>query len=468
MKHANSDNNHNVQHLLNEILLMSQKGTVRFVEETVFLELIDSADIDGNESLALQLADEAIVQHPFSADLYLRKAELHLCRQQIAESIVTIEHAEIFAPQHFGIRLFHAELLTLQGAPREALEILADLRQDAATRYELSDVRLAEAAILENLRRFGAMYDALEDCLFANPRNIDGYEKMFWAVEKSGRFDDSVTFHNRLLDRNAYNWRAWLNLGLAHEALENTAEAIDAFEFALAINDKCRIAYMSAGELHLQRGDFATARYVFDAAIFNIEEDAVLLQKLGLCHQKLGDFTTAKQFYTRSLERDRNDAETHFRLGECSTAMGKWTKAIDFYLRAVAINDRREEYHAALADAYFHTEQFSKAISSYRKAAFIAPEEVTYWLLYAGFLFAVGQERRALRVLEDADNYAFGSEIEYCRIACLVSLGRRSEALYRLGEVLPLDFDKHTTLLRLRPELTQSADFQAVIEAYKP
>ena len=72
-----------------------------------------------------------------------------------------------------------------------------------------------------------------------------------------------------------------------------------------------------------------------------------------------------------------------------------------------------------------------------------------------------------MHVLQDAQNYTFGAEIEYCQIACLISLGRRGEALYRLSEALAEDFDKHTTLLSWRPDLAQSADFQNLIKDYK-
>ena len=83
------------------------------------------------------------------------------------------------------------------------------------------------------------------------------------------------------------------------------------------------------------------------------------------------------------------------------------------------------------------------------------------------FLSNTEQKKKALSVLQDAQNYVFGAEIEYCQIACLISLGRRGEALYRLSEALVEDFDKHTTLLSWRPELAENADFQNIINGYR-
>ncbi len=466
MEHLNSNQRMHVKQVLSRYEAMSQKGTVLFTEETVFLQMIDFCDTEGKYRIALRIVEDAIAQHPFSVNLYLRKAHLLLNQHKIAESLVTIEQAEIFAPRHLNIGLLHAELLALHGRHTEALDILADLKEGTITE-ERSEIYLVEAQLYEDLGKYPKMFDSLRRCLTLNCSNIEAYEKMIWATEYSQRYAESVDFHNRLLDRNAYNWRAWLNLGFAQEALENIQEAIDAFEYAFAIDEKCRAAYMEAGELHIQLGDYQRAQYVYESAIFNTNEDALLLQKLGFCAEKTGNLHTALQFYQRSMELDPDDAQTYFHLGECYKGLGKRQKAIDAYLRAVAIDSRKEEYHLAIAEVYWQTEQYGKALSSFRKAAFTAPEDVHYWLRYAGFLYSVGQEKKALSVLQDAQNYAFGAEIEYCQIACLMSLGRRGEALYRLSEALVENFDKHTTLFSWQPELAENADFQSIINGYK-
>ncbi len=466
MEHLNSSQKMHVKQTLSRYEAMSQKGTVSFTEETVFLQMIDFCDTEGKHRQALRLANDAITQHPFSADLFLRKAHLLLNRHKIAESLVTIRQAEIFAPHNINVGLLHAELLSLHGKHHEALAILVELKP-YSSKEERSEIHLVEAELFEDMGKYTKMFDVLRQCLLLNSGNTEAYEKMIWATEYSQRYADSIKFHNRLLDRDSYNWRAWLNIGFAYEATENYEDAIDAFEFAFAIDEKCRAAYIEAGELHMQLGNFQRAQYVFESAIFNTGDDALVLQKLGFCSEKTADLHTALQYYNRSLELNGNDAQTYFRLAECNRGLKKWQTAIDAYLRAVAIDSRKEEYHAGLAEAYWQTEQYGKALSSFRKAAFTAPEDLTYWLRYAGFLFSVGQEKKALSVLQDAQNYTFGSEIEYCQIACLMSLGRRSEALYRLSEALEEDFDKHTTLLSWRPDLAQNADFQNLINDFK-
>jgi hypothetical protein len=117
MEHLNSSQKMQVKQTLSRYEAMSQKGTVSFTEETVFLQMIDFCDTEGKHRQALRLANDGITQHPFSADLFLRKAHLLLNRHKIAESLVTIRQAEIFAPHNINVGLLHAELLSLHGNP---------------------------------------------------------------------------------------------------------------------------------------------------------------------------------------------------------------------------------------------------------------------------------------------------------------------------------------------------------------
>lgn len=278
MEHLNSSHKLHIRQVIARYEAMSQKGTVSLLEETVFLGMIDYCISEEKLTKALRIVNDAIPQHPFSVDLYLHKAHLLLNQHNIAESLVTVNQVKLFAPLTVEVELLHAELLGLNGKNHEALNMLSEIKP-LTSREVRSKVYLLEAQLFENLGQYSKMFDAASRCLALNDANIEGYERMIWATEYSQRFAESVKFHNRLLDRDAYNWRAWLNLGFAQEALDNNNEAIEAFEYAIAIDDKCRAAYMEAGELLLHIGNYTRAQYIFEMAIFNTGEDSVVLQK---------------------------------------------------------------------------------------------------------------------------------------------------------------------------------------------
>ena len=467
MKQLNPEQQTYVKNLVKEYEAMSQKETVSFYEETVFVGMIDILEKEGKWQKANRLADAAIAQHPFSAVLYLRKAELLLNRNMIDESLVTIDRAEIFAPNNIRLHMLRAELLSTKGEFVEALSILDGIKSKANL-TELSEVFLIEAEIYEDLRDFQAMFRSLRRCLLTNRNNVEGYTSMLLLVEKKGLYKDSIEVHNKLIDQDAYNWRAWLNLGFALRGINKYEEAIEAYEYAFGIEQTCKMAYMEAADLMLEKGHYARALYVYENAIFYTREDGEIMRQLGFCYEKLNDYKTAQIFYNRSLEFDTDEAEVYFRMGECYKAQGLFEKAIKVYRQAIKLEPHREDFHAGLADAYFHNDHLSSALFSYRKAAYLAPDDVTYWLRYTYFLLNIGQVKMALRALDNAEINCGAPEIEYCRIACLYQLGKKSEALYRLGEALQCDYDLHKSLFTWRPELAANKEMQEVIMAFLP
>ena len=467
MRHQRVKHQNQLEYLLNQYEVMSQKNTACFYEEAVFVEVIDYLESDGQWHKATAIVEVAIAQHPFSPDLYLRKAELLLNRNMVEECLVTIAQAEIFAPCNVNLNLLRAELVAAKGSFVEAFAILDQLKPKANAE-EMSEIYLTEAIIHEDLRNKNAMFKALRLCLLSNPENTEGYQKLMLLVEKCRFYSQSIEFHNKLIDRNAFNWLAWLNLGMALRGVGKNNAAVEAYEFAFAINEECLMAYMEAGETLLELGEYERAKLVYEVAIFNTTENADLLLQLGNCYQLLNNHKAAIGFYERVVEFDKMNSEAYYNIGESAKILQQWQKSIDAYKKAIKLEGQKEDYHAGLADAYFQNNQLSDALFSYRRAANIGFDDVTYWLRYAYFLLNIGQVKTALKVLEKADMYAGGTEIEYCRIACLYMMGKRSEALYKLSEALQCDYETHKTLFSWQPELAKKEDLQAVIMAFLP
>jgi tetratricopeptide (TPR) repeat protein len=469
MKHTSSSSIQKKQNLLTQFLRMSQKGTVTFIEEADFLDMMELCLARGQHQTVLVIAEEAIAQHPFSVDTLLGKAESHLKLKQVGETLVTIQKAKALSPADIRADLLSIRVMMAQRQFTAALVYLETIQKNVDTKEDEALCWLIEAQLHRALKNPTAEFRCLAAALLADPNNTEGYDRLMWVTDQYGYYDESIALYNRLLDRDAYNEWAWYNLGMIHEALSDYAEAIEAFEYVIAIDDKCHAAYMSLGELYIQTKQYLTAQMIYEAAIFKIERDGVLLHKLGVCYLKQGQTEAALALFEQS-SRFQNDADTDtdniYRVGQCYAALGKWQKAIDCYQKAIAGNSQREDYHAALGEAYHQTEQYSKAIACYRRAAIIAPDVAKNWVRFAEFWLEVGQNRKALRVLDDALLHSFGAEIEYCRTACLYAMGRTTEALDSLTDALQQDFDKHTSLSRWQPNLLESADFQAVIQQY--
>ena len=80
----------------------------------------------------------------------------------------------------------------------------------------------------------------------------------------------------------------------------------------------------------------------------------------------------------------------------------------------------------------------------------------------------IGEAKAANAVLDEAEIYAEGIELFYCRIACLFYLNKREEALYFFGEALIENYQGHDYIFRLIPALGIDADILHIVDKYKP
>jgi tetratricopeptide (TPR) repeat protein len=469
MKHQNINQQQQVERLILEWNEMSQKKAYRFIEKAVYLEMIDHLIKGAQWQRATAIVNHAMIQHPRSTDLYLRKAELLLNRNMIAECIVTIQEAETFAPSNIDLRLFRAEISMAQGSFIEALEILDETKLNAAP-DELSEVFLLEASVYEDLQDKDAMFKALRRCLWINPYNTEGYNKMLHMLSYKAYLHEGIAFFNKILDRDAYNWLAWLYLGLTLRSIDKVEEAIEALEYAYAIEPNCGLAYSEVADMLLERGDITRALLTYENALYNTHEDPEIYRELGHCHEKLENYHAAISFYERSLDLKKSNPEAYFRLGEASRKLKWGQKAIDAYTMALKMNNQNEFYHGGIAAAYFQTGELAKAMFSYRRACYIGFDEVTNWLRYIYFLLNIGQVKMAQKALDKAEEFAGGVELDYARVACLYLSGKKAEAAYQLGDmdVANDSLEMFKSNFEWQPDIAEDPDAIRVIMTFLP
>ena len=154
-------------------------------------------------------------------------------------------------------------------------------------------------------------------------------------------------------------------------------------------------------------------------------------------------------------------------MGECYLQEQSWANAIGFYRKAIAVDGTREEYYAALASVYHQIEEEDLALLFFQKAVDTAPESPQYWVLYTAFLLDIDRKEAALEVLEEALMNAGGTELLYCKIACMILLQRKAEALFMLHDVLNIDYEKYESMFELVPSLEGDPEVMTMIKAYQ-
>lgn len=442
-----------------------RNGEMAFFEEKAYLKIMEFYEKDHQLDKALEAACHAVAHHSYSVDCYIRKAELLIGLGKEEEALPVLEQASLYAPLEPEIGLLWAEAQVGLGNAGEALALLEPLK-DTANEELLSNIFLVESIAYEALEQHERMFYALREAITLDPSNESALERFGVCVELSRKYEESITIHEAILEKDAYAAIAWFNLGQAHAYLGNYEEAINAYEYAFVADEDFEEACRECAALCFEIKQYNRSLKHYEELLEGFEPDSETYTAIGQCYYYLGKYQSAITFYNRAIQLDPLNDEIFFFIGECFAKEAKWQAASHYFEKAIQVEDQREEYHIALGEAYWQLGQLEEAEECFRMAVEVNQEESATWIRLATFLMETGHTEAALEALEEGEEGSGGTELLYCRIACLFSVGRRQEACYWLGEALLEDFEMHRLLFSILPGLEQDPDVLSLISAY--
>src|SRR5258708_8044022 len=97
--------------------------------------------------------------------------------------------------------------------------------------FELADV-------YDDYEEFDKIFDCLKLILEQEPTNEEALYKICFWTDFTGRNEESIRLHQQIIDEKPYNELAWFNLAAAFQGLKLYEKAVDAYKYALAIDEK--------------------------------------------------------------------------------------------------------------------------------------------------------------------------------------------------------------------------------------
>lgn len=456
---------HEMNDLVAEYEAMMERGVTVFLDEKVYLQLIEFYEEEEQYDRALEVSALAIRDYQYTVEFYLRQAEILLIFGREKDAIDTLEHAAKLSPNNIDILLLTAQAMASLGQHTNAHQIV-NRAMNRAKQSEFASIHLTRALIFESQGNYEAMFYDLKTSIELAPNYREALEKIWSCIHFHKRYDESLAIHEAALDQDPYSSMAWFNLGHTHAYLGNYEQALEAFEYASLTDESFEAAYRERAELHFELQQFEKARESFQEILDLFSADSDVYLRLGQCYLQLDSNVLARKYLRNALKLEPLQDEVLYHLGETYAAEGQWRTAIHFFEKAVRIDECREEYHATLAQAYYRIGALEKAMDHFAQATEIAPEEACYWQQYAIFLLETEQYEEAIDVLDMAEDTAISAELIYCRIACLMVGGQRQEGLLLLGEALEEDYDAHPILFKLAPNLGKDREVISLVNAF--
>lgn len=438
-----------------------------FIEEDAFERIIDHFDEKDELLKAMEAADIGIEQFPFSSVLMIKKADLLLAGRKYRDALEILEKAELFDSSDINLFILKTDAYLALDQQQNAVELLESALQlfEGDERIEL----LFELAdVYDDYEEFDKVFDCLKLILEDEPNNEEALYKICFWTDFTGRNEESIRLHNNIINDFPYNELAWFNLGAAYQGLKLFEKAIDAYLYAVTIDEKFDYAYRNMGDAYLRLRKYKDAIEVLEKVLELSRPEDVIYEAIGHCYHKLGNFAQARFHYRKASHLNPEDSKLSYKMALTYINEEQWESAIKQLEAAMRLQKMSPEYNLAMGECKMQLLHYKEAIQYFGNVVRSRPKSVAGWQSLIRCLFkaefyeeALEQSIAALKVTEGKAVFVF------YRSACLFALRKTKEAIIHLEKAMEFSPRQVKKFIDLNPAILQNANVVDVIARFK-
>jgi tetratricopeptide (TPR) repeat protein len=289
------------------------------------------------------------------------------------------------------------------------------------------------------------------------------------CYEMAGKMDDAVAFLNQYLEDNPTSVAAWFNLGMSYHQLELYEKAVDAFEYAVAIDDTYLPAYQSMGQSYMALGLYYKAIEVFEESASIEAPEPLIIYYIGECYEKLGQLDLAEKQYLKAIENDPTLPEAWAGLAVVAEERGELKNAIKYIEQAVNYDSNNTDFLLLQAEMYIRNGMFEKAKATFQRIEEIDPTDPDLWLDYSVFYLNTGELGKAVQVLKTGlIHQPQNAAIQYRLVAMLLLNNSINQALFYLENAMALNLEGLKEFMQFFPSFIHYPAVMEMIESHHP
>lgn len=456
-----------VTELIEHYERMVKDNSNYFFEEASFDQIIEYYEEKLDTKNALAVVDRALEQHPYAAGFLVKKAHILFELKRLDEAMDLLDKAEALDGGDVSLYLLRCDIYTWQGKYNKALRSI-QMAMEIADKDEKADLYLELADVYEEWEKYDEVFDCLVRALEIDPENEEALNRLWFCVEFTEKFEQSIQFHKEFIDNHPYSYLAWFNLAHAYAGLDLYEKAVEAFEFVIAINEEYEHAYKDCGEVLFRMEEYEKAAdYLLQASLI-AKPYKELYYSLGECFERMKNYNRARYYYRKATNLDPYFADAFHRIGYCYEEEERFDAAITAYERANRLEKNNADYVVSLGFVHFNMDQFDKSIEFFRKAVEMEGDVEENWEMLSRAYFEAAEYREALTVLEKALLlFEANAVFFYMKAAFYYQIGNRNEALVNMERALLQDFDSHDLMWEITPYMEHDDTVANLIEQYR-
>ncbi len=443
---------------------MLESGETFFYDNDELSQLIDYyLDYEQIHKATMAIAfGESL--YPFETNYKIKKAEVYIAQRNINGAIKLLEKYRSIEPNNAEIAKLVGDCYALTLQYKRALEsYLFALNQDPNNDELL--IRLARINFaLGNNNKAMSYLNAFPANFSYDEVSIQELIRLFLDYNQ---YHDADIFLDKVINENPYNYSAWYFKGLINQKQEKNEEAINAYDFCIAIEENNTMGHLGKGNCLMELDRFEEAITSFKLSLDNDESDAEVFCNIAECHENLKDDNAAKYYYLKSIKINPNISDAYFGLGAVYKRALKWKEAERYFLKAIDIDQYESLYHIELAEVYLILENDERCYHHYQKAYDIDSDTTEILLDYAHAKFEMGDIDESVQLLlENLEDHDEDHRMYYRIASYSFTLGQFEKGYNFLHAALGMKPKEYVLLYEFAPFTENIETITNIIDLY--
>lgn len=438
-----------------------------FLEEEAFEKIIDYFDDKDDIVRALEAVEMGVGRFPYSASLMVKKADLLIATRKYTEALEVLEKAELLDSSDIDIYILKTDVFLALDEHEKAVGLL----EEAISLFEGDDrinLLFELADVYDDYEEFDKVFDCLVHILEYEPNNEEAlYKICFWA-DFAGRGEESIRLHQHIINEFPYNELAWFNLGAAYQGLKLFEKAIDAYKYALAINEKFDYAYRNMADAYIRLRKYRDAIESLEKVIELARPEDVIYEAIGHCYDRLKQYAQARFYYKKASHLNSDDSKLYYKIACTYINEMSLNKAVQYLESAMRIHRMQPEYNLAMGECLMELGNIKDAIIHFSNVVKAKPRGIAGWEALIRCLYKEGFWAEAREQIDNAQRVAGDKPLFlFYGSAVLFAQGKSKEALLLLQSAMERAPRLLKKFIALNPVILQNQQVIDLIAYYK-
>jgi tetratricopeptide (TPR) repeat protein len=438
-----------------------------FLEEEAFEKVINHFEEKEEFARAMEAADLAIEQYAYSSALLIRKADILLTLRRYKEALEILNRATLFDNGDINLYILKTDAYLALDEQENAVALL----QEALTTFdgeERIELLFELADVYDDYEEFEKVFDCLKMILEQDPNNEEALYKICFWTDFTGRNEESIRLHRQIIDDFPYNELAWFNLAAAYQGLKLYEKAIDAYQYAITIEEKFDYAYRNMGDAYIRLRKYKEAIEALEKVTELSKPEVVIYEAIGHCYDRMKNFAQARFYYRKASHLNQEDGKIFYKIACTYFNEQQWESCVKQLEHAMRLHRPQHEYNLLMGECKIQLGLIKDAIQYFSAAVRLRPKNIAGWEALIRCLYKGDFMDEALEQAEAALQMSNGKPIFlFYKASILFATGKSKEAKLQLEKAMIQAPKMLRKFIQLNPAILQNQSVVDVIAKFK-